>query len=462
MSSLSDSSILAGGSGVGESVYEINQSIRFNSPDEHLMYSPTPSGSKNFTTTATISMWIKLGEVSQHYLMGAFYGNNNRYNYVQINSSGQLQESHRQGGASTSNGTGETLYKTSQLFRDPAAWYHLIFVYDSTNEVQSDRFRLYVNGERVTDWSTSPNTKLDSGELFFWFGKSSPTTLGAYSSTTGYADYFYFDGYMAEIHGVDGSAYGPEYFGEFNSSNIWIPKEYTGSHGTDGFYIKGENANALGTNSAANGNNFTLNGISSHDQVPDSPTNNFCTGLPTGVGNATGVAFSNGNLTGKTSGTAGNWVSSIPVDSGKWYFEVNNHADGSGNNYGIGQTPDGSYHHFALGSGGNQINDYDIIVNTGSSGSIVGYKLDFDAGTLTHTTNGTSYSSTGSLAAGMAYAAFARLGASSGHVAFNFGQDSTFGGLETAGGNSDSNGIGDFYYNVPSGFLAICTKNLGS
>ena len=461
MSIFKDGLIRQGASG-SSAPYQIDQSIRFNSPDEHLMYSPTPSGSKNFTTTATISMWIKLGEVSQHYLMGAFYGNNNRYNYVQINSSGQLQESHRQGGASTSNGTGEILYKTSQLFRDPAAWYHLVFVYDSTNGVPSDRFRLYVNGERVTDWSTSPDGKLDSGELFYWFGKSSPTTLGAYSTVTGYADYFYFDGYIAEMHGIDGTALNQDSFGEFNSSGIWIPKEYEGSHGTDGFYIKGENANALGTNSAANGNNFTLNGITSHDQVPDSPTNNFCTGLPTGVGNATGVAFSNGNLTGKTSGTAGNWVSSISLNSGKWYFEVNNHANGSGNNYGIGQTPDGSYHHFALGSGGNQINDYDIIVNTGSSGSIVGYKLDFDAGTLTHTTDGTSYSSTGSLAAGMAYAAFARLGSSSGHVAFNFGQDSTFGGLETAGGNSDSNGIGDFYYNVPSGFLAICTKNLGA
>ena len=167
-------------------------------------------------------------------------------------------------------------------------------------------------------------------------------------------------------------------------------------------------------------------------------------------------------MTGKTSGTAGNWVSSISLGSGKWYFEVNNHANGSGNNYGIGQTPDGSYHHFALGSGGNQINDYDIIVNTGTSGAIIGFKLDFDAGTLTHTTDGTSYTSTGSLTSGMSYAPFARLGSSSGHVAFNFGQDSTFGGLETAGGNSDSNGIGDFYYNVPSGFSAICTKNLGS
>ena len=303
--------------------YTIDQSIRFNSPDEHLMYSPTPSGSKNFTTTATISMWIKLGEVSQHYLMGAFYGNNNRYNYVQIDSNGQLKESHRQGGASTSNGTGEVLYVTSQLFRDPAAWYHLIFVYDSTNTVQSERFRLYVNGERVTDWSTSPNAKLDSGELFYWFGKSSPTTLGAYSSTTGYDDYFYFDGYMAEIHGVDGSAYGPEYFGEFNSSNIWIPKEYTGSHGTDGFYIKGADSSDLGTNSAANGNDFTTNGLAAHDQVEDTPTNNKITFNPL-HNQRSGGNPNNGNLDYYGPGTRtmiGTTGGPFPT-SGKWAVAI--------------------------------------------------------------------------------------------------------------------------------------------
>lgn len=461
--SIFNNNILAGASAQSTTtpVYAINQSIRFNSPDEHFMYSPTPSSSKDFTTTATISMWIKLGNVGQHYLMGAFYGNNNRYNYVQIDSGGQIKESHRAGGASTSTGTGETLYETKQVFRDPHAWYHLVFVYDSTNAAQSQRFRLYVNGARVTDWETSPGTKLSSGELFYWFGKSSPTTLGSFSTTTGYADYFYWDGYMAEMHGVDGTALSPDSFGEFNSSGIWIPKEYTGSHGTDGFYIKGADANALGTNSADNGNNFTLNGISSHDQMADSPTNNFCTISEINMGSATGVTLKNGNLDGSTSGTAGNMPASISLDSGKWYWEVNNHANGSGNNFGVGETPTGSFDQFTRGSNGNTVNT-NAKTTTGSSGQIIGFKLDFDAGTLTHTTNGTSYSSTGSLAANMAYAPHSRLGSSSGRVIFNFGQDSTFGGLETAGNNSDGNGVGDFYYSVPSGFLAICTKNLGA
>jgi len=43
---------------------------------------------------------------------------------------------------------------------------------------------------------------------------------------------------------------------------------------------------------------------------------------------------------------------------------------------------------------------------------------------------------------------------------FNFGQDSTFGGLETAGGNADGNGHGDFQYAPPTGFLANCAGNM--
>ena len=46
------------------------------------------------------------------------------------------------------------------------------------------------------------------------------------------------------------------------------------------------------------------------------------------------------------------------------------------------------------------------------------------------------------------------------HKQYNFGQDSSFAGAETAQGNQDGNGIGDFFYAPPSGFLALCTKNL--
>ena len=440
--------------------FTIDQSIRFNSNDSAYMYRNVDAPA--FGNKYTMSFWAKFTNSDDYRRIITFRdkrGNGYPFGFLRLEKSDDSSAFQltifEYDTAISSN---YPIYVVSAMkFRDYSAWYHIVVSVDYTRPV-ADRCRLYVNGTQQTfsynansaSSGTPQSQASGSGANYWQIGR-------LYVLSTYPGDY-----YLAEIHVVDGNAYGPEFFGETNDSGIWIPKEFEGSHGSGGFFIDGRDSSDLGDDESGNGNDFTTTGLAAHDQMVDSPTNNFCNGLPTGVGTATGVTFSDGNLTGKTSGTAGNWVSSIPVDSGKWYFEVNNHAQGSGNNLGIGQTPDGSYHHFASGSGGNQINDYDIVVNTGSSGSIVGFKLDFDAGTLTHTTDGTSYSSTGSLTSGMSYAAFARLGSSSGHVVFNFGQDSTFGGLETAGGNSDSNGIGDFYYNVPSGFKAICTKNLGS
>jgi len=425
--------------------YTIDQSIRFNKDDTPYM-TRTPSGAGN-TKKWTLSWWEKRGRNvnvtngNEYTFHTSTSGANNASYIYNYNNHPYYWEA------------GNTYIATMQL-RDPSAWYNNVVVYDSANSVALERIKLFINGTRITDFSTYGGITLNQDS--YWNSATAHYISNTSSSSC-------IDGYLAEIVFIDGQALDPSSFSETNDSGIWIPKDPSGlTFGSNGFYLKGADSSALGTDSSGNGNNFTTSGLASHDQVSDSPSNNFCTGLPIGVGNATGVTFSDGNLTGKTSGTAGNWVGSISLSSGKWYFEVNNHANGSGNGYGVGETPEGSYHHFALGSGGNQINDYSVYKGGNSSGDIVGFKLDFDAGTLSHTLDGTSYSSTGSLTSNMAYAVYSRLGSSSGHVVFNFGQDSTFGGLETAGSNSDSNGIGDFYYNVPSGFSAICTKNLGS
>ena len=328
--------VLSGAGGSGTAVYKINQSIRFDDASEHFMYSPTPSSSKDFTTTATISLWFKLGDLKAGYLAGAFYGNNNRYNILAINASGQLLEYDRVGGASTSNGTGTIGWTTNRVFRDTSAWYHAVFVWDTTNAVQSERFRLYINGVRETDFAT--DQALGASELVYWFGKSTPTTLGAYFTGTGYADTYYFDGYMAEMHGVDGTALDQDSFGEFNSSGIWVPKEYTGGHGTDGFYIKGADASALGTNSAANGNNFTLNGISADDQQPDSPTNNHAVFNP--IEAETLITYSEGNLaiaySGSSGRNAGRSTIQIPASTDAFFEMVMTSNLGSGVDFFIG------------------------------------------------------------------------------------------------------------------------------
>ena len=51
-------------------------------------------------------------------------------------------------------------------------------------------------------------------------------------------------------------------------------------------------------------------------------------------------------------------------------------------------------------------------------------------------------------------------GAYNNSMILNTGQDSSFAGNKSAQGHSDSNGIGDFYYEPPTDFLALCTDNL--
>jgi len=472
--------VLSGAAGSGTTTYAIDQSIRFDAAAEHFMYSPTPSSSKSFTTTATISMWIKLGNIGQHYFAGAFYGSNARYDFFQINANNKLQASGRSGGASASTGTGVTKWTTTQVFRDPSAWYHLVFVYDTTNAVQSERFRLYVNGERVTEFDTNPS--YGASELVYWFGKSSYSVLGSFWNLTGYADYFYWDGYMAEMHGVDGTALDQDSFGEFNSSGIWVPKEYTGSHGTDGFYIKGADASDLGINSAANGNDFTLNAISSHDQIIDSPTNNFCVMSP--LDKTSTFSTSEGNLKtslGSASSTHG-IKGTIGVSTGKWYWEGRRNAanvyhcqvavassEVSPNKLPPSNTPDNQGS--TVGYWGTNLYKDGVAVQTvaaSGNGDIIGLALDLDStpNTVTFTKNGSALGTAVSVTSGFTWIPCEGSNTSgytpTVNTSHNFGQDGTMAGLITAGGNSDANGIGDFKYSVPSGHLAVCTKNVGS
>lgn len=447
--------VLAGGAGgSGTTTYAIDQSIRFNDGDSAYMHR-TPSGAGD-RRTFTYSVWFKLGDMAttQRMLLSVRNSDTTRDN-IMINQGGagdyRIYFDARVGGSA------HTELEPTRALRDPSAWYHLVVSVDTTNAVSTERVRLYFNGARETAFTTQTLPSLNQQ---FQINNTDKHSIGRFEFSSPQS---YWDGYMAEMVMIDGQALDPSSFGEYNSSNIWVPKDVSGlTFGTNGFHIDGRDSADLGDDESGNGNDFTTSGLAAHDQVPDSPTNNFCVLSRINMGSAAGVTLGDGNLDGRTSGTAGNSPASISLDSGKWYFEVNNHANGSGNNVGVGETPTGSFHHFTLGSDGNQINSYSVTAGSLSSGNILGFKLDLDAGTLQHTTNGSSYTSTGSLTANTAYAPYARLGGTSGRVVFNFGQDSSFGGLETAGGNSDGNGVGDFYYSVPSGYLAICTKNLGS
>tara|TARA_B100000963_G_scaffold359810_1_gene388307 strand:- start:967 stop:2262 length:1296 start_codon:yes stop_codon:yes gene_type:complete len=284
----------------GVSTYSIDQSIRFNDDDSAYMYKDF-SGAGN-QKQFTISLWLKRS------LLGS---RQDIWSYQQdvplIFFSDDTIRVFLFGGTSL---------VTNRVFRDPSAWCHFVLTVDSTNAVSSERIRLYVNGQRETSFSTESYPSLNA-DASVWTSGLQLRLFRLYGGTN------YYDGYAAEIHYLDGISYGPEFFGETNDSGIWIPKEYSGSYGSNGFKIDGRDSADLGDDESGNGNDFTTSGLAAHDQmVGESPTNNHCTWnvlRPTGS-----TTMSDGNLTVTTSGATYKSILGtigIPPNSGIFYYE---------------------------------------------------------------------------------------------------------------------------------------------
>ena len=291
--------VLSGAGGSGTTTYAIDQSIRFNEADSPYMQK-TYSGDGS-RTTWSFSFWTKLGKsppynTTRGLFLIAYNTTSGAQEDIRIEGSNQQLQwfTHNDGGT----GTLADL-KTTQYLRDHSAWYHILCVADRTNAVASERQRMYINGQRVTDFATETYPSKD-GEGHV--GKSADVH---YIGSRGGASQTRIDGYMAEIHYLDGYAYDPSFFGEFNNSGIWIPKEYTGSYGTNGFYLKGDDANNLGKDSSGN-------------------DNDFANGLHTFEPSESNGSLSNGNLTTSfasvTNFRGGRGF--VGKSSGKWYAEV--------------------------------------------------------------------------------------------------------------------------------------------
>ena len=146
---------------------------------------------------------------------------------------------------------------TDREFRDPSAWYHFVLSIDSTQAVSNDRIRLYVNGQRETSFSTESYPSQNTNGS--WWA-SNYFQIGRTYGTSNY-----MDGYLAEIVYIDGTALDPSSFGEYNSSNIWIPKDVSGlTFGTNGFHIDGRDSADLGDDESGNGNDYTASGLAAH------------------------------------------------------------------------------------------------------------------------------------------------------------------------------------------------------
>ena len=466
--------VLSGAGGSGTTVYAIDQSIRFNDDDSAYL-SKTWSGAGD-KQKFTFSFWVKRGNITSRQILLSF-----RQDVpLEFEADDTLRVYL----------FGTTALNTNRLFRDPAAWYHIVLSVDSTQAVSSERVRLYVNGQRETSFSAASYPSLNASANIY------TSTLENYIGRIVNGSN-YFDGYMAEIHFLDGISYGPEFFGETTSNGLWIPKEYNGSYGTNGYKIDGRDSSDLGDDESGNGNDFTANSLAAHDQVSDSPTNNFTTLNPiyadvTGINS---ITMANGNLQGTgTSGQFDHKTATVNLpQSGKWYFEyylgglytgfgicIVGQEGSISSGYGFGSLSTSQGFGFQ-----NSIiyNSNSVTTNFGtgnlSAGTILNCAFDVDNNKVFLGLNGTYYASDagtdGNPSAGTnptVTTSFSLstndiilgfyLSSSSGSAYLNFGQEGTFAGNTTAGGNSDSNGVGNFKYSVPSSYLALCTKNLGS
>ena len=451
---------IMGASGAQDTGYTINQSIRFDQSNNASM-SRTPSSASN-RKTWTFSWWWKRGVLS-----GSTFGSNQRqvifgttaFSILSNHNSTQIDGINIVYTGATNN------LQTSQKFRDVSGWYHFIINLDTTQNTEADRIRMYLNGERITQFAS---IDYPSKDTTYTINNTQAHYIGLRNSGEN------LDGYLAEMHFLDGYAYGPEYFGEFKEdTDIWIPKKYTGSYGTNGFFIDGRDSSDLGDDESGNGNDFTTTGMAAHDQVPDSPTHNFATYNATGANDTSSTSrtsLTNGNLqfaSGDTNIIIGLTIDNVMLDGYKWYFEIC--LTGSSFNTTIGfrnadngdDTPS-----VELESDGQIKKDSSNVGSaTGgfSAGDIFGIRLDWtntSSRKISFYKNNTLLTGEQTFSASISGFQFYARESGSGVHHLNMGQNGTFNGNKTAQGNSDANGIGDFYYAVPSGHFAISHKSL--
>jgi hypothetical protein len=357
---------------------------------------------------------------------------------------------------------------TTQVFRDVSAWYHLVFAIDTTQATASNRVKIYVNGSQITAFDTATYPAQNYSNLI---NSAIEHRIG--SDTFGYGENF--DGSMASYYFIDGQALDASYFGETDATTgIWKPKSYSGTYGTNGFFLKFENSASLGTDSSGNGNNFTVNGTPT--QTVDTPSNVFCTLNPLDVN---GLTFTTGNLTGASVGAT--WKSSrgtLGMSKGKWYWEAK--ATASSGAYdgmigvGLFSLPIASYGEwsganpsvvYSAGAGDKILNGSQTAYGSSYTvGDIIGVAFDADNLTVTFYKNGTSQ---GTIATGWSandYAVevcfYGRSGGTT-SAALNFG-NGYFGSTAISSPYSDTAGLGKFQYAVPAGYYSLCTKNINS
>jgi hypothetical protein len=454
--------------------YEIENSCQFNL-DAHCEFTPSSgSGSTQFTMSA----WIKNagpGGVNEDGYIISGKDADNGLKFLSGSNRGKMQFIEYDGGDNA------YYIRTNRLFRDPSAWFHVVLIYDAPDSTAGDRMRLYINGTRETSFAAEVQLPSDRANAGFT-RNNVPIRVGANASGSNAR----FNGYLADVYFCDGQNYEPSEFGETNDNGVWVPKKADVSFGTNGFKLEfkqtgtSANSSGIGADTSGNDNHFSVSGLAATNITTDTPTNNFCTLNPLD-NHFQAATFAEGNT--KITTNASNYSASsstIGVANGKWYFEakatdVHDSLIGAS-----GQTETSSTN--GLGQNANQVgylssgnarkggSDTSTGYDSYTDGDIIGVALDIDNSKIYFSKNGTYQASGDPANNSNGFALTAVASTSTGFYTPSVGDNGSsaaiwemnFGNapFSISSGNADANGYGNFEYAVPSGFYAICTKNL--
>ena len=305
-----------------EGGYNLTRSLRFRSSATAYL-NRTPATASN-RKTFTWSGWVKRGTLSTY--QNIFSATTGGYPFI-------LRFDNDNTIFVYQDGTSDYGGSTSAVYRDPAAWYHIVLAMDTTQATDTNRLKLYVNGVQ------------NSVSAFYgYFALNLDTSINSTGAHTigqsGSANYY--DGYMAEVNFIDGQALDPSSFGAFSIYNQWLPKKYAGTYGTNGFrlpFTNNASTTTLGYDFSPQGNNWTTNNISvtagaTYDSMTDVPTLTSATAANYAVISPFQLAISgplfvlsDGNLNyscSASSGNAGRMIAngSMAMSTSKTYWEV--------------------------------------------------------------------------------------------------------------------------------------------
>ena len=428
----------------------------------------TKSASSGNQRTFTVSFWAKrsMENTGHHHYPISFYQDaNNRISFAFLSGNSFIIYAE-------SGGSGQLTMQTSALFKDPSAWYHVVIAFDTTQGTDSNRLKLYINGEQITNFAdiTYPTQNAD-------LTVNTNIYIGIYDTSNNP-----FHGYLAEFVYIDGLQLDQTSFGEFDSDSptIWKPIDVSGlTFGTNGFYLDFEDSSNLG-NDKNGGTDLTEANIASTDQSTDTCTNNFATKLSNFQ---TSAVFTEGALVSTHSSNSWQWSpATFAFQNGKWYAEVKvltvNYS-GIGltdldDAYGYAPsdthpgktavTPNGRGFFWYYDDGKIYYNNTSM-TGPGSftTNDILMFAIDMTNNKYHFGKNGSWLSSsdpannTGGFThqSGGTWTFFDAVG-NGGSLSWNYGSPNH----SVSSGNSDARGHGNFEYSVPSGFFSLCSKNL--